>query len=377
MPITTSGAPTTLIDFSPNGDHQTLPGGHAYGMWADGPCIPYRGSDGRTYCILPHSENYRFDVGSWTNGHLWALKEKCYESPRNTLESAYANRVWIFGVYAIGATVRALGHMEWYQTTVSDGGHPGFNGYSLPNRRWITSPLWMSSANNGQSWSITAAANSSRVVLVPEPWNVQQRDTLYGFRHPSNIVNEGSYYYCFLDYSSLPGSTNNLDVGFVMIRTSDIGLSTGWQYWNGTGWTTVNHNSYQGNLAAQQPYVFFKQSGWDPYTTSARTNRMAQSIRYHTPSGQWLLFGYRGDVAGFFCYTRSATLATPQFQTNGSQMVSFGSGDTGANYVDPHYLSVFDPAATDQNFTAIGNNPTCITAADLGKFKRNTLTIAL
>jgi hypothetical protein len=378
--ITTSGAPATLIDISGNPNHDTLSGGHSYGLWVDGSCSPYVGDDGNTYVVFPSSENYRIQVGSggWTSGAAWTGAALVYDSPRLAAQSEYANRIWIFGTHAVGSDIYAIGHMEWYQTMVADDGIAGFNGYVLTNRRWVNSPTWLKSTDNGATWAIKATA-ADRSIMTPEPWGVQSRDTLYGFRHPSNIVKEGAYYYCFIDYVSLPGGTDLLDSGCCLVRVDDLESSTSWQYWNGTGWTNVSRLTYQGNLSSQQPYMFFKATGWDPYAgTNPGTNRMAQSVRWHPRTKQWLVFGFKGNDAGVVCMTRSKTLANPQFENYGPTFFTLGVGDVAGNYTSNHYMSVFDPdTATDQNFTDIGDSPICITASTFSEFKRNTLSLTV
>lgn len=379
--IVTSGAPASLISISGNGNHDTMDSsGRAVGFWSDGPCVSYKGGDGNHYAIFPHSENFRMTVPNWTSGGTWTGLTNCYNSPRTAGEGQYANRIWIFGTYATGNTVYALGHMEWYQTrTTGDtdvqwGTLDGWNGYA-PAKRQVMSPIWLKSTDNGATWAIKPTGGD-RTVLKPEPWATQSRDTFYGFRHPSNIMHEDGYYYAFLDYLSLPGSTNLLNQGFCAVRTNDLESSTNWEYWNGSGWTANNRSSYQGNLATQQPHQFFGTTGWDPYTDQPPTCRMAQALCWHVPTEQWLLFGFRSDVAGFFCYSRSKTLANPRWEQNGATIISLGAGDSGSNYIGARYISVFDENATDQNLRQIGNNPICITAEnDRTGFRYNRLTI--
>lgn len=376
--ILTSGAPATLIDISGNAAHETLSGGHSYGFWLDGNCCPWVGGDGKTYVIFPAPENYRMQVGTggWSNGANWSGATLVYESPRNAAQNAYSNRIWIFGLWAEGANVWAIGHAEWYNQMESDDGYAGFN--ALEQEQWVTSPVWMKSTDNGATWAIKSTA-ADRPILKPEPWGTQSRDTLYGFRHASNIVKENGYWYVFLDYTSLPGSTDLLDAGMCMARTADIDSSTAWQYWNGSGWTNVNRGTYQGNLSTQVPHHMWKVTGWDPYTVGPRTTRMGQSLRRHARTGRWMLFGFRGDKSGVVCATTSESLANPRFEARPELFWTLGSGDAVGNYTGPRYVSVIDPdTATDQNFTDIGDNPLCITVGvGRASFMKNTLSLSV
>lgn len=382
--ILTSGAPSELISIASHPDHDTLSGGHSYGFWLDGPCCPWVGGDGKTYVIFPAPENYRMEVGAggWSNGANWSGATKVYSSPRNATESNYANQIWIFGTYASGNNVWAIGHMEWYVDMESDDGIAGYNANDAGHKH-VTQPVWMKSTDNGATWAIKSTA-ADRPILKNEAWATQSRETLYGNRHSTNIVcpadvgQDDDHYYSMLDTLYLPGGTDLVDVGFVLVRTSDLDSSTTWEYWGGSGWTPVNRSIYQGNTSTQVPYLFFKASGVDPFTTTPRTNRLAQSIRWHERTKQWLVFGYRGDKAGIVCASRTKSLANPRFEANGNLFWTLGSGDAVGNYTSEAYIGVFDPdTATDQNFTTIGDNPICVVVDSRYRFMKNTLSLSV
>jgi hypothetical protein len=376
--VTTTSGWTTIMDVSSNGNHQSLSGGTSYGLWVDGPVYPWKGSDGVVRFTVCHSENFMFTVNDWNNGAGWGLYYG-YTSPRQAPEGSYNNRHWIFGKYTIGGgIVYGLAHHEWYQTMKTVDGYPGFNGYSLFNRRWVNAVKWMKSTDNGLNWTHKNTLTSADLVCIPEPWSVQSRDTLYGYFHPSNIVNEGSYYYAFCDSRQLRGGTNLLECGFIMIRTYYLDDVIGWEFWNGTGWTAMSSSGYIGGQGSAQPYVFFKVTGNDPYSADPGPISMAQSIRYHVPSGMWLLFGSNGNVLNTFCYCASDTLANPKFEINGVRSVSLAGGGVAGDYhtYSGHYVSVFDPASTDNNFQNImGNTAICITADAAVRYKKQTISI--
>lgn len=377
---TTSGF-TTLLDVSGNANHQGGGGTglRSYGLWLDGPLNVYRGGDGHTYVITCHSETYRFRVGNWTNGASWSNLTNVYNSDRQVTEGVYNCRDWIFGCYAIGNTVYGIAHHEWYRNTVSSNGIGGYpvNTPEMAIKQHTRAIKWFKSTNNGASWSIKPTANASRLMLVPEPWNTQQKDTIYGWLHPSNVVKEGSHYYCFVQAYNLKAGTNNLETGFSLIRTTNLENTTGWQFWNGSGWTTRN-NGYQGNLSGQQPYIFFQTNNYNPYTNSpaGHKHRVAQCVRYHVPTQQWLIFGYRGDQSPYFCYGRSQTLANPQFEVNGLQTIALSGGGSQSDYIGNRYLNVFDPNDTDQNFQNIlGDTALVVAIENLSRYRRQTIRI--
>jgi hypothetical protein len=385
--IATASAFTTILDVSADPLHETLSGGQSWGLWLDTPLSPYRTSGGTSVFLAGAHSTYRYQVTSnnWTSANISLSPAGAVRNSQNTgVEQDYDHRIWIFGVYADGANVYGIGHHEWYYDRVTVDGHPGFN--NQMNHKWVTSPIWIKSTNNGAalswatktytSYTTTGTPNPARLYMTPEGYGVQSYDTLYGWQHPSNIVKEGSYYYSFVDANNLVGAADALlDVGFSLIRWDDLDDPTSVEYWNGSGWTARNIASYQGNNAAQQPYLFFEVNDFDPYTEFGRTDRMAQSLRWHWPTQQWLLFGYDGRVNPSFVFTRSKTLANPQFEANGRTQIAYTGGGVNGDYTGNAYITVFDPAATDQNFTEIGNSPICVVSDSYLTYKSQTLAI--
>ena len=118
------GSPTTVMDFRTNGAHGFIGGGTiAFGLWNDGPAIPYRDAANNVYIGVPHSENYRFKIPDWSNGATWTLEGPTFMSARDVVEGHYNNRYWIFGGWSEGNSVYHLAHHEWYQTTTTVDGY--------------------------------------------------------------------------------------------------------------------------------------------------------------------------------------------------------------------------------------------------------------
>jgi|GEM_PF-4696297 len=390
--IVTASGFTTILDVSADPLHETLSGGQAYGLWIDSPLIPYRTDGGFTVFLTGSQVTYRYLVTSnvWTSANIAMNPGNAVRASANTgVQFDYDHRIWVFGVYASGLNVYGIGHHEWYVDRYTVDGHDGYN--NQPNHKWVTTPIWIKSTSNGSqaTWATktytpwtSGAANTHRLFLVPEAWATQSYDTLYGWQHPSNIVyppdigqTDDPYYYSFIDANNLVGAADTLlDIGFILIRWSDLEDPETTQFWNGSGWTT-RASAAQGNNAAQQPYVFFELTGHDPYTSNPKTDRMAQSVRWHWPTQQWLLFGYDSRNNPSLCFLRSKTLANPKFEVNGVNYIPYTGGGTNADYLGNSYISVFDPDATDQNFTSIGNSPLLVVADDYIIYKKQTLTI--
>lgn len=370
----TCGPSIQILDITNNPAHQYFGGG--YGLWIDGPPHPYKDHTGTTYLMVKHSENYRYRVPNWNNSGTWVLEGPTMLSARSTIESYYNNRQWLYGVWANGANIYALTHHEWYRNTYTANGIPGFNALNVTgnpsdfNREWVNGIGHAVSTDGGATFQMNPNNNSLRMVLIPEPWDVQKARHMYGFFHPSNIAKEGDYYYAMMEQRSVVSTATEMAInGASLIRTLNVTSPIGWEYWNGSGWTTIDHGTWQGNLSTQVPYRFFQQNN-NSYVSSSVNSSLGLNLRYHVPSQQWLALGYAGATLQVFGYSVSKTLANPQFNT----VIGIPSPDPGIFYP---YIAVFDENATDQNFLNIGNTATVYTVTDGVKLRKSTMTITV
>lgn len=389
--VATASGWTTIMDVSADARHVTSPSGKSIGLWFDACPAPFKNNAGAHLVICGAQSGYRFAItgNDWTgaSGYTSTPYAPCLVSNNTGVERAYDHRIWIFGTYRpndSNTTVYAIGHHEWYNQRQTVDGYPGFN--LLDRREWVTSPIWLKSTNNGQTWSpktgISGADNSHRLFLKPEAWGIEQHETLYGFQHPSNIVRPtdvgfaDEYYYACLDSNQLGALDEFLTSGFALIRWSDMENPATTEFWDGQQW--VGRTFYEGN-EGQKPYIFFAQSNHDPYTMSQRNDRMAQSIRFHEPSGNWMIFGATGMEASYFCYAVSPTLEKPEFEARGRRMVALTGGGTGSDYVSNRYFTVFDPtlSGNDRNFTKIGNTPLVLRTFEYTKLQVQSLQITV
>ncbi len=340
-----------------------------YGAWIDGTINPYK-VNGTTYFQIPHSEFYRIKIpnSSWTNANLWELEP----GPRNPASGAlvspsqrdlpeyyYNNRNWLFSVYSFGSTLFGVTHHEAYRQYTTINGIDGFMSLSKPEN--MASIGWIKSTDGGNTWTTKPKTDySRRMILVPQPSDQGYSGATYGFRHPSNIVKQGSYYYVFVNAENYNPNGSNPRRGVSLIRTSNLSESTGWQYWTGSGWITVNHNTFQGNNGSQVPYVF-----WE--AADACTGMYATNVRKHTPSGKWIVLGAN------YCTNPSKMTAVFSWTTDLSNPIDLEQRDTQGRKLPPkevnhngHYMksNVFysffemtNTALAGDNYENIGNNP--------------------
>lgn len=329
-----------------------------YRAWIDGPMNPYR-YGGSTYFQIPHSENYRIKIpgNNWGDRTTWTMEGDTLKSARDATESSYNNRHWLFSVRNVNGTLYGLTHHEWYMDRLTVGGVPGF----LASNWWITGIGWAQSTNGGATWQMKPTSDGSRrLVIVPQPSGWTSVRQIYGFAHPSNIVwdAKSAKYYAFFTSENY-GSAGQSARGVVLLRTGNIAQPTGWEYWNGTGWTTVNHNTYQGNFGPQMPYVFWKAAG-------GCGSLYAMNVRRHKFSGKWIVLGNKWCTTTPSCWEATFSwtidLAKP---TDLEKNLGMVTNPAGACVVGRPYYSFFDTdGSADDNYQEIGNNPLMVSVAD-------------
>ncbi|QLA80213.1 hypothetical protein EXV95_05900 [Acidovorax sp. JMULE5] len=349
-------------------NHPGCTGNVWYGAWFDGPINPYK-YNGNTYFQVPHSQNFRFNLPNhnWGDRLTWIIEPASFTagypegallSPpvKDTVESHYNMAHWIYSPYVVGSTIYGLTHHEWYPNTMPFGGKIVAN--SVP----VWGIGWISSTNGGASWAMKpinygAPSNADRLVIVPEPHSSTYTQE-YGFAHPSNIVKEGIYYYAFVtSLSNKPGGVQ--ERGVSIIRTSNLASATGWQFWNGSSWTTVNHGTYQGGSSTQQPYIFWKE------TANACTTLLAHNVRKHSPSGKWIVLGSASCFSNPYraTFTWIDNLSNPSLldkTTAGQPRYPEFINQNGHSMPANKYVSFFNVDATvnsGDNYETIGNKP--------------------
>jgi hypothetical protein len=308
---------------------------------------------------------------------------------RDQLEVVYNNRNWIFSAYVVGNTIYGLTHHEWYRQPQTIGGIPGFDSKDAAGnyKPWIASIGWMKSTNGGASWEMKPKTDySSRLVVIPEPSSTGYASAQYGFMHPSNIVKEGTYYYFFAsteNYRQVSGGQLNRRAGVSLFRTNDLSTPLNWAYWNGSGWTTVNHNTYQGNNGPQQPYIFWERQ-------DQCSHLYAMNVRKHVTSGKWITLGSKYclpiEPDGSFRYQAvfswTSNLSNPidleKKDAAGNSVIDEVT-QSGRSLLSNNYYSFFDgsgAAYVGNNYEFVGDNPILVVTKDLSEYQHQYLTLS-
>ncbi len=328
-------------------------------VYPDGPLRLYRDGSGRASAIMPQIKNYRL-VSSTTDGELTIKPTdpapSVYDSPLNEIESIYDSRFMLAGLWTEdGQTIHAVAHHEWYNpglVTVQ-----GKCGPFVPNGSfgWVNAVHHMTSSDGGASFVATTpfvppiSYQADRLVLAPERWTVQgvakpvypQGETRYGFFRPSNIVEEGGFYYIAVAVEelvrALPGAVDLIPPrrGFLLARTTDIGggwANGKWQHYNGSSWTPVsgviaNGASHIFTHAASHPGPRTVVPIGDPKLDGDLFSMTHNLVRC-TLTDRWLLLGHTGSSRYLaFSSTKSLSLPawTPVQAVVGSHELKLGS----------------------------------------------------
>lgn len=370
-----------------------------YGAWADGPMNPYKyGVD--TYFQIPMSENFRIKIPNhyWGGPTTWTMEPASITpsdggasitpAQRDQLEPVYNNRNWIFSAYVIGSNIYGLTHHEWYRFSQTIGGIAGFDSKDAQGiyKPWIASIGWVKSTNGGASWSMKPKTDySSRLVVVPEPSATGYPYAAYGFMHPSNIVKEGNYYYFFTSTANYRQGPNSLAQrqGVSLFRNTTLAGPLGWEYWNGSGWTTINHNTYQGNDGVQQPYVFWQKQ-------NPCSHLYAMNVRKHVTSGKWITLGSKYclpiEPDGSFRYQAvfswTSNLSNPidlEKRDDAGNIIIDEVVQNGQSLLSNNYYSFFDASGgsyVGKNYEFVGNNPLLIVTKDYSDYYHQYLTLS-
>lgn len=368
----------------------------SYGAWADGPMNPYK-YGGNTYFQIPHSQNFRIKVPlhnwgarpAWTMEGTHAHGASVIPAQNQSQESYYNNRNWIFSVRNENGALYGLTHHEWYRNTYSVGGIGGFTNDSS----WIASIGWVESTNGGHSWEMRPLSEySGRVITVPEPSAWTPITDTFGFKHPSNVVKDGNYYYAFSSTGNYSRDGSKVKKGVALFRTTDISKPTGWQYWwskrnaqgdvikgaDGTAveakWKNINHGTYLGNFGPQMPHIFWEKS-------HHCSELYAMNVRQHT-GGKFITLGSK------YCLSPPAAGQDWQFQAVFSWVDSLANPtdldknldeveQNGISIGSNNYYSFFDVSGSaDANYQMIGNNPLLVATLNYNDYYHQFLTLS-
>lgn len=308
------------------------------------------------------------------------------------VEANYDNRSWIFGMWSNnGLNFSALTHHEYYPSGFWGGGTLFKDCKDDGTHPEVSSVGFMTSATGAQSflplpyapYEITGLSNSQRNIMTPQAWNDAWGEwTDYGFFHPSNIVQEGLYYYALVGIGVRDGNfvfdsatqndpahwTSTINAGFAMVRTTNPLQATTWQVYTDAGWADIVKSTYQGG-SGQAVKMFLTQYAQSPYSVPpSGGENMTYTLTKITPNGKWLASGisYQGSPPAYsysVAYAQSTSLAAPGWEPGGIDpqwywpILTDGNVSGFVRLTAGMYPSLVDPTASGYTPQEIGVSP--------------------
>jgi hypothetical protein len=301
--------------------------------------VAYRTADGQCHLTITHYENYRISGASLES---LTSTQKTFDS--NKVHSAawgdFGHHQWVASPFTEdGRVFYALAHSEWY-ACLQYGNDP-VKGCSVGNNQlnsWVNAITMFRSDDGGASWSPSGGNGVSHVVLAPSMqypanwgfWAKSFQMHNYGFFHPSNIIQEGSYYYAVVLYIHRTAAGGVDAAGAILVRTSSLASTRGWTVWDGTAYTPIT-GSWDQKLPvfADIPIVEAQM------TTISWSASVCQYI---------ILFGSSG-----LKFATTASLASPQL----SALRTVAGGDA---YNSANYPILQDDTHPGYNFDTLGSD---------------------
>lgn len=150
----------------------------------------------------------------------------------------------------------------------------------------------------------------------------------------------------------------------VLFRTASLEKPTGWEFWTGSGWTRVNHNTYQGNFGSQMPYLFWRREGPTGFDCS---HVYATNVRRHKSTGKWIVIGHEWCTpsAPYWqaTFTWTSDIAKPT-DLEATKPIAKITASPGTYVTGRPYYSFFDvDGSADDNYQDVGNMPLLVSVA--------------
>jgi hypothetical protein len=224
-------------------------------------------------------------------------------------------------------------------------------------------------------------SNSPRTVLIPEPSDKRARPPWagtppspprihYGFLHPSNVVREGDYCYALCSATNWTGQTR-LDSsgvhccwnegGFAMIRSQTMNDPRAFEVFTSQGWKLTDVNTWQGwhieGVGGQEVKLWHREEYSPHLNQSTKGQLLGFRLVYHQSSRQWIAFGFSNQGPRTVCYTLSDSLAEPNWEKYGINIVQDGKQGEHVVLLPGHYPSLVDPDSQDLGFQFVGDSP--------------------
>jgi hypothetical protein len=306
----------------------------------DAPARAFRDAGGRVHLIASH-----FVTRQATGPDLDHVRHRCEVSMRSALDpdpATFADKEWLFAVYALGDQVLGLVHDEYQGNT-----HPGRCPSGVYLRCWYNAVTLARSGDGGQTFVHARPPPGHLVAALPYQYAPDAGRV--GVFQPSNIVEKDGYYYALVATSRYQQQA----AGACLMRTNRLGDPRSWRAWDGDGFTVTFVDPYRTAASSGEGHLCTPVS-------PQQIGDMTASLTYNTYFGKYMLVGngsiysatQRRVVSGFY-YSLSGDLVHWSARKLVEEAVvpqTYRCGDE-----DPvYYPSVLDPRSSSRNFETVG-----------------------
>jgi hypothetical protein len=292
---------------------------------------------------------------------LDSLQHSCqaaYHSANDPNPADFNDQAWLDSFYTIdGKNIVALSHTEYHGWAIHGECHvPGNNQYGACE---YDSDTYHLSRDGGYHFESFKAPNN---FLAGVPYKYKIDDGPMGYSVDTNVVELGGWYYAVATAWTWPpncyGSQGPhhclVPTGGGPIRTTDVFDPSSWRGWNGTDFATSFVDPYLGPVSDPLEHVYTPV----PYMGFVNAINIYQSIYPSANLVVATLWDYWDDELGppGLYLTTSTDLVNWTKPKLVVTLAEISANDPKGNWLYA-YFSLLDPAATDLNFSIIGEHP--------------------
>jgi len=292
---------------------------------------------------------------------LDSLQHSCqaaYHSANDPNPADFNDQAWLDSFYPIdGKNIAALSHTEYHGWAIQgECNVPGNNQYGACE---YDSDTYHLSRDGGYHFESFKAPNN---FLAGVPYKYKIDDGPMGYSVDTNVVELGGWYYAVATAWTWPphcyGSQGPhhclIPTGGGPIRTTDVFDPSSWRGWNGTDFATSFVDPYLGPVSDPLEHVYTPV----PYMGFVNAINIYQSIYPSANLVVATLWDYWDDELGppGLYLTTSTDLVNWTKPKLVVTLAEISANDPKGNWLYA-YFSLLDPAATDLNFSIIGEHP--------------------
>ncbi len=309
----------------------------------------FRDSTGTVHFVSASSDMYQ-SLGP----NLDSLQRSCqptFLSANDPNPADFNDQAWLDSFYTLdGKTIAALSHTEYHGWA-----HPGECYTQNYGECEYDSDTYHVSKDGGYHFDSLKAPKN---FLAGIPYKYQIDGGPMGYSVDTNVVEfEGWYYAVAADWTWPPTCSGNrgpnrclVPGGGAPIRTPDVFDPSSWRGWNGTDFSVSFVDPYLGPFSDREEHVYTPV----PYMGFVNAINVCQSANIVVAT-LWDYWDNELGPPGLY-FTTSTDLVNWTKPRLLVTVAELSKNDPKGSWLYA-YFSLIDPAATDLNFSSIGDHP--------------------